>query len=94
MHFAEDVIYSAMVAMLATSTLLKPLDEAGNEYTPPAAFTDGFLRFVFMIQYEVHSRLLITSPVHSSAVPFRLRVVPRSETALAMASEEAAASTA
>lgn len=46
MHFAEDVFYSAVVALLATSTLLKPLDGNGEEYAPPASFTGGFLRCV------------------------------------------------
>jgi len=41
--FAEVVIWSIMVQILATTTILKPLDAAGNELTPPTLFTGEIL---------------------------------------------------
>jgi len=43
MHFAETVVWSTMVALLATTTIRKPLDAEGKEYAPPAAFTGELL---------------------------------------------------
>jgi len=43
MHFAETVVWSTMVALLATTTIRKPLDEEGKECEPHAAFTGGLL---------------------------------------------------
>lgn len=45
MHFAESVIYMAIVSLLATTTILKPLDENGDEFTPHVEFTGNVLRY-------------------------------------------------
>lgn len=37
-HFAELILYSTVVTMLATVNILRPLDKDGKEYTPNIEF--------------------------------------------------------
>ena len=37
-HFADMSLYMGIVTLLATSTILKPLDENGEEYMPELKF--------------------------------------------------------
>jgi len=54
--FAEMVVWSTMVHILATTTLLKPLDAAGNEVTPPAVFSGEILSEVEPFDCRIHVR--------------------------------------
>ena len=44
--FADASLWLAIAHLVAAFDIRKPLDEAGKEYTPPAAFKSGFTRLV------------------------------------------------
>ena len=57
MNFAETVSWSTMVAVLATTTLLKPLDANGKEYSPPVKFTGDLIRCVNRLSHAIFWKL-------------------------------------
>ena len=58
--FADASLWLAIAHLVAGFDIRKPLDEAGKEYTPPAAFKAGFTRLVSQqdgsIQLMLNSR--------------------------------------
>lgn len=93
MHFAEDVLWSTIVAVLATTTISKARDEAGVEITPSLEFEGNTLRYVIVLctlQPEACETLTIT---RSSIKPFSCHFEIRSAEAYAMVQASAAVDT-
>jgi hypothetical protein len=65
-HFADASLFLTIASVLATFTILRPLDEDGNEVTPPEEFIDDMLTCVivlFNLAYtHVDPQLAIPSP--------------------------------
>lgn len=45
-HFADQSVWLAAAALVATVDILKARDSQGNEITPEATFVNGFVRYV------------------------------------------------
>ena len=78
MHFAEIVVWSTIVSILATTTIRRPLDKNGKEYAPPAEFTGALLRYLAL---PIHLERILLTPdvvmlsISSVALKSALRVL-------------------
>ena len=71
-----------MASILAIYDIRKPVDDQGKEFDPDIKFGDGVVRWVPSTEISLYPKCLDSHPE-----PFKVQILPRSESAMKLIRE-------